>query len=114
MIQVHINGLKQMPGIDYHATGGNISFKQAPSLHDDILITSAIPGSMTGVHMQKIIANGHTSLYHLDNSFEDRVRLQHTLDDAWKYQGVPAVADILQKLQVVLELVKQDDPIYKR
>jgi hypothetical protein len=114
MIQVHINGLKCVPGIDYNATNQTISFKQAPAAGDTILVTSAIPGSTTGVHMQKLIGNGHTFLYQIDNSFEQRVKLQKLLDEAWEYQGVPAVQDILERLQVVLEIVKQDDPLHNR
>lgn len=114
MIQVHINGLRCVPGIDYNATAQSISFKQAPAVGDDILVTSAIPGNSGGVHMQKIKGNGNTFLYNIDRTFDERVQLQRTLDDAWKYQGVPAVADVLARLQVVLELVKQDDTLYQR
>jgi hypothetical protein len=114
MIQVHINGLKQIPGIDYTATNQTISFKQAPASGDDILVTSAIPGSTTGVHMEKLRGNGHTFLYTIDNSFEQRVKLQKLLDEAWEYQGVPAVHNILEQLRVVVELVKHNDPLHQR
>lgn len=110
MIQVHINGLKQIPGIDYTATSNAVSFNQAPPAGSDILVTSAIPGSTTGVHMQKLRADGHTFLYMIDSSFEQRIRLQKLLDEAWEHQGVPAVQDILEQLKVVVELVKHDVP----
>jgi hypothetical protein len=114
MIQVHINGLKQIPGIDYTTSNDLVSFHQAPACGDTILVTSSIPGSTTGVHMQKFLGNGSTFLYNVDNSFNQRVKLQKMLDEVWEYQGVPAVQDILERLQVVLEIVKQDDPLHKR
>jgi len=114
MIQVHVNGLKQIPGIDYDATNQTISFKQPPAIGDQILVTSSIPGSTTGVHMQKLMGNGSTFLYQLDSSFEQRVKLQKLLDEAWEYQGVPAVNNILEQLRVVVELVKHNDPFHQR
>jgi hypothetical protein len=110
MIQVHINGLKQIPGIDYMASSNAVNFNQAPPAGSDILVTSNIPGSTTGVHMQKLRADGHTFLYMLDSSFEQRIKLQNLLDDVWEYQGVPAVYDLLEQLKVVVALVKQDVP----
>ena len=113
-MQVHINGLKQIPGIDYMASSNSVNFNQAPPAGSDILFTSSIPGSTTGVHMQKLRADGTTFLYRIDSSFEQRVKLQKLLDEAWEYQGVPAVHNILEQLKVVIELVKHDDPLHQR
>jgi hypothetical protein len=110
MIQVHINGLKQIPGIDYMASSNAVNFNQAPPAGSDILVTSNIPGSTTGVHMQKLRADGSTFLYMIDSSFNQRVKLQTLLDEVWEYQGVPAVQDLLEQLRVVVSLVKQEVP----
>ena len=107
MIQVHINGLKQIPGIDYTASINSISFSHPPANGDDILVTSQIAGS-TGAYMEKLIGNGHTFLYNIDSSFNHRLKLHHLLDEVWKYQDIPAVADVLEQLRVVVELVKEN------
>jgi hypothetical protein len=113
MIEVHLNGLRLIPGIDYTATHGEIKFTEAPCLGDNITISSTIPGSV-GVQMQALMGNGHTFAYKIDRSFSDRVVIQNLLDDAWTYQNVPAVLDVLDQLKVVLALVKQDDPLHQR
>ena len=110
MIQVHINGLKQIPGIDYMASSNAVNFNQAPPAGSDILVTSNIPGSTTGVHMQRLTGDGSTFLYMIDSSFNQRVKLQTLLDEVWEYQGVPAVQDLLEQLRVVVSLVKQEVP----
>lgn len=110
MIRVHLNGLKLIPGIDYSATNHTVSFNEAPAVGDEVLITSDIPGG-SGSHMQRFVGNGSLFLYQLDSAFQERMKLQAVLDDAWTYQGVPAVQDILAQLKVVIELVKQDTPL---
>lgn len=112
MIQIHLNGLKMLPGIDYTATKNTIGFSTPPNAGDDILVTSAIPGG--GAHLQRLKGDGFTFLYQLDSSFKERVQIQSVLADAWVYHNVPAVKDLLDRLQVVIELVKQDDPLHQR
>jgi hypothetical protein len=114
MITIHLNGLRLIPGIDFTAGNNTVSFTQPPCMGDDIVITTSIPGSSTSVYMQKLTGNGHTFRYNIDSTFDERAKLQRTLEDAWTYQSVPAVADVLKRLQVVLELVKQDDPLHQR
>jgi hypothetical protein len=110
MIEVQLNGLRLIPGIDYTSGANAVSFSTPPNMGDDILVISNIPGSTTGVHMQKLTGDGYTFLYMFDSSFDQRIKLQNLLDEVWEYQGVPAVQDLLEKLKVVIELVKQDVP----
>jgi hypothetical protein len=109
MIRIHLNGLKLVPGVDYTSTNHIISFLSPPAPGDQLLITSGLPGG--GAHMQRFVGDGFTFLFKLDSSFEHRIKLQAMLDDVWTYHNVPAVHDVLEQLQVVLELVKQDTPL---
>jgi len=114
MMDVNLNGLRLIPGIDYTATPTQISFSEAPCVGDHIVVTSAIPGAPGGAFVQTITGNGHTFLYKLDSSFNSRVELQRLLADAWEYHRVPAVEDILNQLKIVIELVKEDDTFHQR
>ncbi len=109
MIYVHLNGLKMVPGIDYSTTRSSVSFSQPPAVGDSAIVTMSINGG--GAHMQRFTGDGHTYLFQLDQTFENRYKLQTILDDAWTYHNVPAVQDLLEQLGVVIALVKQDIPL---
>lgn len=114
MIDVNLNGLRLIPGIDYTASPTQISFLEAPCVGDHIVVSSAIPGAPGGAFVQTLTGTGHTFLYKLDSSFNSGVELQHLLADAWEYHRVPSVEDVLNQLRVVVELVKQHDPLHQR
>jgi len=101
MLVVSINGIIQCPGVDYHATQNSISFSSPPQAGSTVSIQSK-----SGV-LANICGDGSTYLFQFMNDFEhDTVGM---LEEAFKLRHVPAVADMLERLAVVVKLVKQDD-----
>jgi hypothetical protein len=96
---VYINGVMQAPGIDYHAAQNAISFSTPPAAGSTISIQGR-NGTLANIY-----ADGSTYLYQFINDFEhDQIGL---LEEAFKLRHVPAVADMLERLKVVVELAKQ-------
>lgn len=102
---VYVNGIMQCPGVDYHATQNSISFPTPPAAGTTISIRGATRGR-NGV-LANILGDGSTYLFQFMNDFEhDTVGM---LEEAFKLRHVPAVADMLERLEVVVKLAKQDD-----
>jgi uncharacterized protein YciW len=49
-----------------------------------------------------------TFLYQIDEAWEKENRLTEALQYAYKNKTHPTIADVLERLQVVVELVKND------
>lgn len=101
MVLVSINGLMQVPGVDYHAAQNSISFSSPPPAGTTISIQGK-----SGV-LANILADGSTYLYQFMSDFENST--SQMLEDAFHMRHVPAVADMLERLKVVVALAKQDD-----
>lgn len=108
MISVHVNGVKQIPGIDFVTGKNTLSFSTPPQQGDIIQVTSPY-GNIANVY-----GDGSTFLFHMILDIEKHTSIMNLLNDVGKYYENPAVADILEQLRVVVELVKQDDPIRQR
>ena len=106
MLLVSINGIVQVPGVDYHATSNTISFSVPPS----VMSTIDIRGR-NGV-LASILGDGSTYLFHFMTDFDHDTTSM--LEEAFKFRHVPAVADMLQRLEVVVKLAKQDDTLRQR
>jgi chaperonin GroEL (HSP60 family) len=99
MIQVHLNGSKLIPGFDYVAGKNSVCFTGPPAAGTNIVVEDS------GGNATRITADGNTFLYQL--SVKDYNNTINLLKDALKYYDNPAVADVLERLRVVVELVKQ-------
>lgn len=89
----------QVPGVDYHAAQNAISFSTPPQAGSTISIRGR-----NGV-LANICGDGSTYLFQFMDDFEhDTVGM---LEEAFKLRHVPAVADMLKRLKVVVELAKQ-------
>jgi hypothetical protein len=99
MTLVSIDGILQIPGVDYHAGKDSISFSQPPHTGASITITTE-----AGV-LLNIRADGSTYLFRYID--EESSKITEMLEQAFKHRNVPAVADQLERLKVVVELVKQ-------
>lgn len=99
MILVSINGIMQVPGVDYHAAQNAVSFSTPPQAGSTISIRS-----QSGV-LANICGDGSTYLYQFMSDFENST--SKMLEDAFHMRNVPAVADMLERLKVVVELAKQ-------
>jgi hypothetical protein len=108
MLIVHINGVKQIPGIEYTSCKNALSFSVPPRAGDVIHISSSrgTVGTLFG--------DGSTYLYQLTIDIVEHENIMNLLNDVGKYYQNPAVADVLEKLKVVIELVKDNDPIRQR
>ena len=109
LIVVHVNGLVQIPGIDFVASSNQISFTAPPQSGSRITIHTPFVAGTGGV-VKMFEGNGSTYLWDLSDEQEDR-ELQTLLKDAWDFRTIPIVADILERLAVVVNLVKQDDTL---
>ncbi len=96
---VYISGVLQAPGIDFYLGKNTVMFPEPPSAGCIVEIKNN-----RGNWFRKT-ADGSTYLYQVATPNDD---VQALLDDAFKYCDVPAVADLLSKLKVVIELVKQE------
>jgi len=100
MLFVSINGLVQVPGIDYHATDNSISFSGPPQAGSVIEIRGN-----TG-NLATIFGDGSTYLFQFMNDLDHDTTSM--LEDAFKLRHVPAIADMLARLEVVVKLSKQE------
>lgn len=106
MLLVSINGIMQVPGVDYHAAGNTISFATPPQAMANIDIRGR-----NGV-LASILGDGSTYLFNFMTDFDHETTSM--LEEAFKLRHVPAVADMLQRLEVVVKLAKQDDTLRQR
>lgn len=99
MTLVSIDGILQIPGVDYHLGKDSISFSQPPHTGASITLMND-----TGVFLN-LRADGYTYLFkYID---EESSKITEMLEQAFKHRNVPAVADMLERLKVVVELAKQ-------
>jgi hypothetical protein len=96
---VYIDGIMLVPGIDYNATQNAIRFSTPPAAGATISIQGK-SGTLANIH-----ADGTTFLYQFMSDFENSTSLM--LEDAFHMRHIPAVADMLERLRVVVELAKQ-------
>jgi hypothetical protein len=105
MIEAYINGIRQVPGIDFVARGNSISFMSPPAAGDGIQIVH------NGYSICNLTGNGTTFLF--TGPFADAGQQDELIDllrQAFDYRNNTAVADVLERLRVVVELVKQECP----
>lgn len=109
---VHMNGLTLLPGIDY-TTGKNlISFSVPPPMGAEIMYTEVVDVNTGATHVTRLQGNGSTYMFKLDTDFAERLAIHELFSEAIKHKDNPAVRDAINKLQVILELVKQDATVY--
>ena len=101
MLLVSINGITQCPGVDYHATPDSIAFSSPPPAMSIIDIRGR-NGTLAS-----ILGDGSTYLFQFLNDLDHDTTSM--LEDAFRLRNVPAVADMLERLEVVVKLAKQDD-----
>ena len=106
MSVVHLNGVALIPGIDYTLGQTYISFLRAPAAGDDIMFTEVVSLKTGATHITRLTGDGSTFMFTIDTGFNERLKISNLLEDAYKHYDVPAVVDALDKLRVVLELVK--------
>lgn len=101
MLLVSVNGIIQCPGVDYHATPNSIAFSSPPPAMSTIDIRGR-NGTLAS-----ILGDGSTYLYEFFSDIDTDIN--NMLEDAFRLRNVPAVADMLERLEVVVKLAKQDD-----
>ena len=101
MLSVFVNGVSQLPGFNYVAGKNSVCFTGPPAAGTDIVVEDS------GGNATRITADGTTFLYQLSAHSKSYNNAINLLNDALKYYDNPAVADVLERLRVVVELVKQ-------
>lgn len=97
---VYVNGIKQIAGIDYIHRESAIVFKTAPAAMDTVEITGR-----NGV-LARILGDGHTYLFQFMNDSDHDTT--YMLEEAFRLRHIPAVADQLERLAVVVKLAKEE------
>lgn len=100
MISVYVDGILQAPGIDYTAAKNAVSFTQPP------MAGSYIEVNTRKNSVARILGDGRTYLFMMDLDVDRHTELTDMLHDALDLRDNPAVADALEKLSVVVKLVK--------
>lgn len=102
MIEAYINGIRQVPGIDFVARGNTISFCSPPPAGSSIQFVH------NGYSIANLSGNGSTFLYTgpFDNADRDDA-IMDAMHTALRHKDNPAVAEALERLQVVVALVKE-------
>lgn len=99
MIAVHINGSRLIPKHDYSIAKERIRFSQAPRYGDRIQIATANASC-------EFYGNDVQIDYPIPEPLRKSVGLEQLITDLLEYMDHPTVKDQLERLQVVLELVK--------
>ena len=102
MISVYINGIKQLEGIDFRLGENTISFASPPPFGTEIEISNGLN------RIANIFGDGKTFLFQILLDMARHNALINMLHDSLKYSENPAVADALERLRVVVELVKEN------
>jgi hypothetical protein len=102
-MMIFINGVKQIAGIDYVSSNNCIQFSSPPAAMDTIEIQGR-----NGV-LARILGDGYSYRFDFMNDIDHDTT--YMLEDAFKLRNVPAVAEALERLQVVVALTKQNDSI---
>lgn len=102
MIQVGINGVILMPGHDYHIEKDQIVFSQAPRMGDNIQIVSK-------AYRHSLHGNDVSYKYDIPNEMKKAHKIEQLIEDLVEYMDHPSVQDQLDRLQVIIELVRKTD-----
>jgi hypothetical protein len=101
MITIHVNGVRLVPGVDFVTGKDFVRFSSPPEAGSSIHIACA-KGTIANIW-----SDGVSVHYHLMIDLETHNDVMNLLNDAAMYYENPAVADVLEQLKVVVELVKQ-------
>lgn len=99
MIQVGINGVILMPGHDYHIDQDYVVFSQAPHIGDKIQMVSKS-------YRYDVYGNDFSYKYPIPKEMKNAHRIESLIEDLVQYMDHPSVQDQLDRLQVVIELVR--------
>lgn len=95
---VYVNGIKQISGIDYTQGENSIAFITPPAAMDIIEIQGR-SGTLA-----RILGDGSTYLFQFMNDLDHDTT--YMLEEAFRLRHIPAVADQLERLKVVVELAR--------
>lgn len=100
MIQASINGVVLMPRHDYIVEKDYVEFKEVPRMGDRIQIISKD-------HRFELYGNEFTYKYPIPQEMIKAHQLESLITDLVEYMDHPTVKDQLERLQVVIELVRK-------
>lgn len=104
---VYVNGVLQMPTADYVVDPtGHITLGRAPSVGSSVTVQTPTGGA-------RYIGDGVTTTFtahSLEEQWAEVEDIHSILRYAYSHQEHPAIKDALERLEVVVKLVR-DDPI---
>jgi hypothetical protein len=101
-MMVFVNGVMQLQGIDYKSTRTQLSFSTPPHANSIIEMKTVDGGS------SYINADGKRYVFDLTEQFAKAQRLSDALAYAYQNKDNPTIADALERLLVVVELMKDE------
>ena len=102
MTLVSVNGVLQIPGIDYVTSKDQLSFATPPAMGSIINVRGS-QGNLANVY-----GDGSTYLFHIVLDSDVQNNLLTLFEDLAKCYDHPAVAEAVERLSVVIALVKED------
>jgi hypothetical protein len=106
VLDVFVDGVRQIEGIQFTTSVKQLAFHQPPPIGTTISIKA------WGREFARFIGDGCTYLYNFDpvDPVNPKSRdLMNLVNDLVKYHKNPTVSDVLDRLQVVINLVKEDE-----
>lgn len=100
MLMISVNGIIQLPNLDYTASGREIQFTMAPPMGSVVEIRSK------GAVIRET-GTGFIKTFWVDQILDDDPMLA-LFEDAYRNRDNPTVIDLLEKLQVVVNLIKSE------
>lgn len=96
-VLVYVNGAVQAPLFHYERVGNSIVFSQAPSSDSTIEI-------VTRETRNQYKGDGHTNVFETPHT--PKLMFLQFAEEVWQHRENPAVKDALEKLKIVVELVR--------
>lgn len=97
-IFVSVDGIMQSP-YEYEQTNSSIIFKNAPDVGSNINVN--VDGNV-----MTYIGNGINCMFTIPYAIREELQFKIFTNEVWKHRDNPTVKDQLEKLKIVMELVK--------
>lgn len=100
LMHININGIMQSTEM-YSVEDISIKFHQAPSKGDDVRVVLPIPSTSV-----RYMGDGEKCVFTLPSDVGKEIMFKEFMDSVWKHRNNPSVKDQLEKLKIIMELVR--------
>jgi hypothetical protein len=104
--QVFVNGTFMREVSDYNIINSHIVFETSPDHQAEIIVSTKLHGGGTYIVMHT--GDGVQKRFAVDDAFKQAQRFRQLFDDTEKFIDHPTVANLLDQLQSVITLIKDE------